>query len=316
MQLYKSRDFSEFFADTFTFLKENGKHFFKHYLIINGAFLIVLAALTYVFSVYFLQDVFNSAYGFESNNQFEAIIKSNPILFVLLILVFVFVCFVFGAISYAYVPVYFKLYEKTNSSNFVTSEIVNFYKANMSKILVFIILGFILAIPLAIGFSIVGVILAITIIGILLLPLLIGLFSGLYNATLLEYFDNKRGFFDSFGYAWTIITSKFWHAVGCMGIFYFMAYIIQGSLSVLQSILNLGSALTIPSVDNLDVGDTGSSIGVIIITIVFFILYFVVSFVINAVLQINQSIVYYGVKEDNDNVNLKSDIDLIGSSDA
>ena len=41
-----------------------------------------------------------------------------------------------------------------------------------------------------------------------------------------------------------------------------------------------------------------------------------VSFIINAILQINQSIVYYGVKEDNDNLNLKNDIDLIGTSEA
>ena len=180
----------------------------------------------------------------------------------------------------------------------------------------FVILGFLLAIPLGIAFGIAGMILMVTIIGILLIPLLIGLFSGLYNATLLEYLDNKRGFLDSFGYAWTIITSKFWHSVGCMGIFYFMAYVIQGSLSVLQSIFNLGATLTVPTINNLDEGDTESSITILIVTIVFFIVYFIISFIINAILQINQSIVYYGVKEDNDNVNLKNDIDLIGSSEA
>ena len=95
MQLYKSRDFSAFFADTFTFIKENGKHFFKHYLIINGVFLIVLAAIAYVFSAYFLQDIFNSAYGFETTNQFEGIINENPILFILLILVFVVISLTF-----------------------------------------------------------------------------------------------------------------------------------------------------------------------------------------------------------------------------
>jgi hypothetical protein len=316
MQLYKSRDFSAFFADSFTFLKENGKHFFKHYFIINGALLIVLAALGYVFSAYFMQDVFNSAYGLGDSNKFESLVTENTALFILLIIAFVLIAFFFSAISYAYSPIYFKLYEKNNNSNFETSDIINSYKTHLSKIIKFVILGFLLAIPLAIAFGIAGLILTVTIIGISLLPLLVGLFSGLYNATFLEYLDNKRGFLDSFGYAWTIITSKFWPAVGCMGIFYVMAYIIQISLSIIQSAFNIGATLTIPTVDNLDVGDTESSMAIIILTAILYIISFVASFILNAILQINQSIVYYGVKEDNDNINLKNDIDLIGSSEA
>lgn len=314
MQLYKSRDFSAFFSDTFTFLKENGKHYFKHYFIINGSFLLILAALGYAFSSYFLEDMFGSIGSLNTTNNFDTLINENPIMFIGLILAFIVIVFLFSIISYAYAPIYFKLYEKNNSSNFNTTDIIDYYKANTGKLLIFVILGFLLAIPLGIAFGIAAVILAITIIGFLLLPLLVGLFSGLYNATLLEYLDNKRGFIDSFGYAWTIITSKFWPAIGSMGIFVFMAYIVQISLSIIQSIINTGSALTIPT-NTINI-DSEISTTMLIITIIVYIITFVVSFIINGILQINQSIVYYSVKEDNDNVNLKSDIDLIGSSEA
>jgi len=50
MQLYKSRDFSAFFQDTFAFLKQNGKHYFKHYFIVNGIFLMILMVLGYFFT--------------------------------------------------------------------------------------------------------------------------------------------------------------------------------------------------------------------------------------------------------------------------
>ena len=45
MQLYKSRGFGEYFQDTFAFLKQNGKHLFKHFFIINGIFLLILMVI-------------------------------------------------------------------------------------------------------------------------------------------------------------------------------------------------------------------------------------------------------------------------------
>jgi hypothetical protein len=46
-----------------------------------------------------------------------------------------------------------------------------------------------------------------------------------------------------------------------------------------------------------------------------FLLTFLVSSILNVVVQLNQGIVYYSLKEDNENINTKSDIDLIGSGE-
>lgn len=36
MQFYKKRDFGALISDTFTFFKENGKNYFKNYILLNG----------------------------------------------------------------------------------------------------------------------------------------------------------------------------------------------------------------------------------------------------------------------------------------
>jgi hypothetical protein len=46
-----------------------------------------------------------------------------------------------------------------------------------------------------------------------------------------------------------------------------------------------------------------------------FLLTFLVSSVLNVILQLNQGVVYYSLKEDIENINTRSDIDLIGSGE-
>ena len=47
MKLYQNRDFNSFFQDTFTFLKEHGKHFFTFFFTVSGALIILLAIVSY-----------------------------------------------------------------------------------------------------------------------------------------------------------------------------------------------------------------------------------------------------------------------------
>lgn len=310
MQLYKQRDFSSFFTDTFEFIRQNGKHFFKYFFIINGFFILILAALSYVFSEFFLRDLFNNFGVGGMSTDLDSILNANPILFVTLIISMVIVGLFFAVISYAYTPIYFRLYEKNERTNFAIKELVNSFKENAGKIVMFLIFGFLMLLVLIIPIAIAGVILAITMVGILLLPLLIALIAGLYNMTLLEFINqNKKSFFDCFGYVWKLITSKFWHAVGCMGIFYLMSYIVQIGLSIFQSIINVSTNITVP--ENVLEGDSTSMV-FIFISIILFVISFLVGIVLNCMLQINQSIVYFGLKEESENINMKSEIDLIG----
>jgi hypothetical protein len=46
-QLYKKRDFSAYIGDTMQFLKQQGKDYFRNYLVINGALLLVVCVIYY-----------------------------------------------------------------------------------------------------------------------------------------------------------------------------------------------------------------------------------------------------------------------------
>lgn len=312
MQLYKSRGFNEFFQDTFSFLKANGAHLYKHFFIINGVFLILLMTIGYFFMQLYRNFVMSS-FGAPEMESIDTYMNDNMGLFILLFILFMIVALVAGVISYAFVPIYLKLYDKTNSTNFSTKEIIDEYKANIGKLFIFLVCGIIIGIPLLIATGISIVLLAITIIGILATPLVIAFVSLFYNMTLMEYMQNKRSIWDCFGYAWTLIFTKFWAAVGCVGIFFLISYIIQNVIGMIPYIFGMASLFTTIESNAIEPQDVVSSMTIMMLLIFF--LTFVVSTLLNVIIQLNQGMVYYGLKETNENTNTKSIIDQIGSGE-
>ena len=129
----------------------------------------------------------------------------------------------------------------------------------------------------------------------------------------MEYMQDKRGIWDCFGYAWTLIFSKFWHAVGCVGIFFLISYIIQNVIGMIPYIFGMASLFTTVESNTLEPQDVVSSMTIVMLLIFF--LTFVVSTLLNVIIQLNQGMVYYGLKETNENTNTKSIIDQIGSGE-
>lgn len=312
MQLYKTRGFGDFFQDTFTFIKSNGKHFFKHYLIINGFFLIIMMVMMYFFTKFYTSVIFGGLLG-NGSTVIDDYMNENLSLFIVLVIVFIVVALVAGIISFSFVPLYLKLYAERDGQNFGTSELVDAYKSNLGKIFIFLICGFLLGIPLAIMMGIGMFILVITIIGMLLIPVLIGAFSLFYNMTLMEYIEQKRGIWDSFGYALSLMSSKFWPAVGSVGLFFLMSYVVQGVFSLIPYIFGMASLFT-----NLENGgntqEAVSTTMTIVMLAVFFLSFFAGA-ILGVIVQLNQGIVFYSLKEDQENINTKSVIDQIGSGE-
>lgn len=312
MQLYQSRGFSEFFQDTFAFLKTNGKHFFKHYLIINGVFLIIMMVIMYFFTKFYTSVIFGGMLG---NNPtiIDDYMNENFGLFIVLAFVFVIIALIAGIISFSFVPLYLKMYAERDGQNFGTTELVEAYKSNLGRIFIFLACGLLISFPLIILMGIGMFILIITIVGILLVPVLIGAFSLFYNMTLMEYLEKKRGIWDSFGYAWTLMTSKFWASVGCVGLFYLMSYIVQSFFSLIPYIFGMASLFT--TIEN--GGNTQEAVSAtmtIVMLAVFFISFFVGT-ILGVIVQLNQGIIFYSLKEDHENINTKSVIDQIGSGE-
>lgn len=313
MELYKNRDFSDFFQDTFAFLKANGRHFFKQYLIINGIFLIILIGVGYVFMKFYTEIVFGGLFGGNTSSEIDRYMNENFGLFLLVMSIFVIMAIIAGIVSYAYPPIYLKLYSARGGTNFNAKDIVSVYKSNIVKLVLFVICGFLLAIPLMVVFFIGAFLLVITIVGILAIPLLFAAFMLLYTMALMEYLEDKKGIWDCFGYAWQLIKSKFWAAVGCVGLFYLISYIAQNVVSIIPYIFGMASLFTVVdsgSPSNEEVGAT-----MMVVMLLVFFLTFIVSAILGTITQLNQGIIFYSLKEANENINTKSIIDQIGSGE-
>ena len=313
MQLYKSRDFSAFFQDTFSFIKLNGKHYFKHFFIINGIFLLILMVIGYFISKFYTDFLFGGVLQGNNTNAFDDYMNENAEIFILLALIFIVIGLIAGLISFSYTAIYLKLYAELGSKQFQTQHIIDVYKEHIGQLFIFLVCGILLAIPLFIVMGIGMLALTITIIGILLLPVLIGAFSLFYNMALMEYLEQKRSIWDSFGYAWILMSKKFIAAVGSVGIFYLMAYVVQNVITIIPYMFFMGSMFTTSQQNNINSQDVGATFMVIMI-VVFFVT-FIVGTVLNNLTQINQGIIFYSLKEDNENINTKSIIDQIGSGE-
>lgn len=312
MQLYKSRGFSEFFQDTFAFLKTNGKHFFKHYLIINGFFLIIMMVMMYFFTKFYTSIIFGGILG-NNPTVIDDYMNENFGLFIVLVLVFVIIALIAGIISFSFVPLYLKIYAEHDGMNFGTSELVAAYKSNLGRIFVFLVCGVLISIPLVILMGIGMFILIITIVGILIIPVLIGAFSLFYNMTLMEYLEKKRGIWESFAYAWMLMTSKFWAAVGSVGLFFLISYIIQSVFSLIPYVFGMASLFT--TIENGGNTQEAVSATMTIVMLAVFFLSFFTGAILGVIVQLNQGIIFYSLKEDHENINTKSVIDQIGSGE-
>lgn len=314
MQLYKSRGFSEFFQDTFAFLKQNGKHYFKHFFIVNGIFFLILMVFGYFFTKFYSEIVFSGFTNPNNSNFMEDYLNDNGPLVITLGILFFIVALCAAIISYSYTPIYLKLYAEKDGKHFSTREIVETYKQKIGAIFTFLLAGllmiFILIIPIALG----AFVLMITLVGILLIPLLMATVAQLYAGALMEYLEGKKGVFKCFGYAWDLITSKFWPAIGSVGLFYFMSYIIQNIVTMIPYLFGMVSFFTTVEQQGQPDAETISSFMTVMMLLVFF-LNFLLGTILNNIVQLNQGIVFYSLKEEKENINTKSEIDLIGSGE-
>lgn len=314
MELYKNRSFGELFQDTFAFLKKEGKHFFKQYFIINGVFLLMLSVMGYFFSQFYTE-FFKSSFGNGgSSSSLETYIDNHLSTFILVVMLFVTVAIISGIVAYAFPPIYFQKYLEKGSGNFDTKDLIKGYQQNLGKLIMFIITGIVVAILLAIPVAAVFFLLFITIVGIILLPIIFGGIALFYTMALMEYLQGKRGIWDSFGYSWTLLKSNFIASVSCVGLFYLMSYTIQQVLTLIPYFLGMFSIFTSTNQgQQLDPGDTASTFMLIILAVFF--VSFIVGSILGTIVQVNQGIVFYSLKEKNENIQTKSIIDQIGEGE-
>ncbi len=313
MQLYKNRGFSEFFSDTFSFLKEDGKHFFKHFFIVNGIFILILMVLSYFFMSFYFEGIMS---GMENPNALDgpdAFFNENLPLIIIFGSLFAIAVLVLGALIFSFTPIYLKLYSERRGPDFHTKEIVSEFRKNLGKIAVFFLVTLLISIPAFAIIIILCFVLFITIVGILFIPLLIAFVSLLYQLAFMEYLHTNKGVLQGYGYAWTLISKKFWAAVGSVALFYLMIQVIQGIVTLIPYMAGMFSIIT--DSERMESDLQGVSGTLITLMVIVYLVSFLISLIGNAVLQLNQGMVYYGLKEHTENIHTQNVIDTIGTSD-
>lgn len=282
MQLLKIRGFSEFFTDSFQFIKINAVHFFTNYFIINGLFLI-----------------FYFGFNYYNSKAFDL-----PWYFVVLgaiLLIF------FYIINFSFVPIYMILYQE-KGTQFNHNDILKYMSQNAGKILIFVLITLLMSIPIFIAFYISAILVAITIVGILFLPLLFAAFFLWFQMTYYEYLYSNKNYFDCMGYGFTLFTKKFWATTASTALLYtiimvvyFLALGFTGFFSSLLEI-NFTDPESIAGIETV----FKSPVVLIIATAVM---------VLYALINISQGIIYFSQKELLEGIQTKLNIDDIGKNE-
>ncbi len=282
MQLLKVRGFSEFFTDTFQFIKENAAHFFLNYFIFNGIFLLLYFAFNY----------FN-------NGNIDIPIVVMVLMGVLL--------FVFYIINLVFVPIYMILYNE-RGINFDHSDILNYMTQNAGKILIFILFTLLMSIPLIIAAGLSFFILIITIVGILAMPLLFAAYFLWFQMTLFEYLYTKKEYFEALGYGFTLFTKKIWATTGSTALMYsiimIVYYLALGITGVFSGIfaINFADPESVAGLETIFKSPIILMVGTAV-SILF------------SLISISQGIIYFSQKEFLEGINQKMSIEEIGKSE-
>ncbi|MEJ4087332.1 hypothetical protein [Galbibacter orientalis] len=309
MQLYKSRSFGDFFSDTFTFLKENGKHFYKNYFIINGIFIIPLMVMIFFFFRFYNNIIF-SDFTTGSGDPFTNYIDENIGTVLIFGSLFFILGLLLGVINYAYTPIYFLLFEKHGGKNFTKNDLINELKTQLGKIFIFLLAGFLIAIPTFIATLIICGILAVTIIGIPLLLIVFAWLAQFYFIAFIAYLQTDKGVFDCFSYSFNLSFKKFWSANGCVALFYIIIQTVQTIITIIPYSFLIGSFVL--GAENGSNTNEQTLTAITLMTITYMVAFFI-NLIMVTVLQMNESIIYFSLKEETENINTKSVIDEIGS---
>ncbi len=308
-QLFKKRNFSDYISDTFTFFKVSGKHFFKNYFIINGSLLILLMVLSYfVFKVYF--EMLFANIGSTAPNFLEDYFNNNIGLIVgVFLLFFVLIMFV-SLVNYTFPVIYLNLYEKHKGNQFESGEIVAELKSKFGRVVVFFLTIFLLSITA--GLLIMGLVVALMfiVIGFLLALILIPALLAFVQLSFYEYMNTNLGVFDALGKGFEKLKQNFWPIVGSTVVMYFIIQVVVSIFTIIPYVIGIAGFFT--TIENQGPQeDTLSFVSIMMVVVMCCSMLF--SYIMNNLLVINNGIIYYSLREQNENKNTLSDIDLIGT---
>lgn len=309
-QLFKQRNFSDIFNDTFGFLRANGKNFLRSYFTVCGPLLLLMVILMYFVGDVFFKSIFSSIGNPNNNQLIENYFDNNLGFFIGMGVLLSVILLINMLLNYSFPIIYFKFLEQNKQPT--SKEMVMQIKAKAGKIFLFALLWLITFLPVIMIVSVVCVLLFSILIGI---PLAIIAYAAMFSwiaLSFINYLNTDDGYFTSFSKGFRILFNKFWVNSGTTAIFSIIIYFIQTIVSIIPYIVAV-----VYMVSNVNDGIPGEdSFSVLGISfLITMILSFLLSLILGNLLFINQGMIYYSYAEEHENRSAMSEIDLIGSID-
>lgn len=312
-QLFKNRNFSDYISDTFSFFKETGKHFFTHYFIINGGFLLILLVLFYfVFKVYFEVLFSNIGSVNQDFGSMESYFNNNIGLIIGVVTVLILLILLVSLLNFAYPIIYLNLYDKNKGDSFTTSNVLKEMKNNLGRLLGYFIKLFLISIPILLVLGGLMVLLMFIIIGIPLLFIIMPAYLAWMNLSFYVYMNSNTGFLEALSKGFNLMKERFWPIVGSNLIMLVIVQIVLTVLSMIPYVIGMASFFTSAQTQSFEEENAFSFVGIMMSII--FVFSVLLNYILNNILLINSGVIYYSLREQSENNQQQSEIDSIGSN--
>ncbi|WP_223608795.1 DUF4013 domain-containing protein [Chryseobacterium sp. OSA05B] len=302
MQFYKKREFGAFISDSFNFFKLYGKNYFKNYILINGLLLILTIAVV----IFGFREIFGQLIGGNLSGEsyyFEKYFSDNAGMLTI-VGILVFVLFVLlGIVNYLY-PVFYMKRIAEGAQKVKTDEILSDFKTNAGRIFKMSLGMLLIVLPvimIVLGFS---YLLLLIFIGFFLILLVYPTAFNVSAFLMYDYFNTKRGFFESLSYS---IRSQFsypngnekspyWKYWGASIIMFIIMYMITSVFTFVPIIFMYGSILTSAPDGNFEENPFTGAMGILLF--LFYGISILATFILYNLMFINAGLMYYDSRTD------------------
>ncbi len=296
MQLLKNRDFSTLISDTFNFIKENWKHLLTNLIIFGGLFVIFYSIYNYIILQTVTQSFNNISNGVNDPNEIIRVMDSPFFIVFIIILVF------FGFIASSFVPIYMVLHSE-KGSEFDYKDILEVYKENFGRFIIFILVSILLAIPIIIVFYILFLLSILTIVDPFFMMSALMLF---FSYAFYEFLYTKKGAFEVYGYSFKLLKNNFFATTGAIVILLFVLYIFMGIMMIPAGLFTFFADLNTSDPEAMMqaytklLGSPMMSVTTLFTTI------------LSSIISVGAGIIYFSQKESIENISAQDSIDDIG----
>lgn len=298
MQIYKKRDFGALISDTFLFLKQHGKNYFKNYLVINGGLMLLLLIIAVVGFRYYQSNMNNA------NQIFEQYFDQNFGIFITICILISVVGLFVWLMNFAFTIIYLDKMGKEQRSDFTVSEIVEALKKKMGRIFIFFLFSLFILLPMMMGVTIASILL---IIGFLLIFIVYPTMVNIFNFNMFDYLVTDNGVFKSFSNALSIqFSKKFWVYMATTLVMYIIIQVIIVSVFAMVP----GMMLVVQSTVSANTSDDFSVL--MIITLILYVLSMPVSIILSNAIYICTGLMYFDARTDLHREEYYKEIDEIG----